>query len=134
MKEKQAKRESVRRNCDIFSKNGGCLNSSPLLNRIVVPVVLGGKVCSIFELICKSCFRRHEDVIFFGGAVHLVVKGRPATHFWGRFSSIESTAERRRKRGSKSAKPRSLILLIDITRRLREKTAPLGRVAVTTFA
>ena len=46
--------------------------------------------------------------------MHLAVKGRPGKHFWGRFPTTESTAERRRKRGSKCARLRSLFLLIDI--------------------
>ena len=77
LKEKRRKRQSVQRNNHSFLKNGGCLNSSPLSNRIAVAGVLGWQVSKISALLCKSCSQSHGDGIYFREVGHLAAKGRP---------------------------------------------------------
>ena len=103
LKEKPTKRESVQRNNDSFSNNGGCRNSSPLSNRIAVSGSWDDK-----SIKCPCCFarvaRNAAKMAFIlekqGIWPPKVAQGR---HLWGRFSSTESTAETRQKRVSKSA-------------------------------
>ena len=77
LKEKRRKRHPVQRNNHSFLKNGGCLNSSPLSNRIAVAGVLGWQVSKISALLCKSCSQSHGDGIYFREVGHLAAKGRP---------------------------------------------------------